>query len=159
MSKSKIHHEASASQAEEPAGIASEVTGGWTPPEGETIDHAELGPWSITAEGLLYNGELKGDMVFAGAHGEDTGRFAGGLWARFTPKGRSENLQVNFTAAEVEGMSRQGLARAIARHGYRMAPGAESAVAGYMLAAWNHGFGTQHTIVTNVTDAKDGDAQ
>lgn len=159
MSKSKIHHETSASQAEELAGLAFEATGGWTPPEGETLDHAELGPWTISYEGLLYNGELKGDMLFAGAHPESAERFAGGLWARFTPAGRSDSLQVNFTAADVEGMSRQGLARAIARHGYRMAPGAESAVAGYMLAAWNHGFGTQHTVVTNVTDAKDGDAQ
>lgn len=128
---------------------------GWTPPKGETIDHAELGPWSITAEGLLYKGVRKGDMLLAGAHGEDTGRFAGGLWVRFTPKGRSESLQVNFTAADVEGMSRQSLARFVAQYGYSMAPGAEKAVAGYMLAAWNHGFGTQHTIVTRSTEDND----
>lgn len=128
---------------------------GWTPPKGETIDHAELGPWSITAEGLLYKGVRKGDMLFAGAHGEDTGRFAGGLWVRFTPKGRSDSLQVNFTAADVEGMSRQSLARFVAQHGYDMEAGAEKAVAGYMLAAWNHGFGTQHTIVTRSTEDND----
>ena len=43
MSKDKIHHKADASQIEELARLSSEATGGWTPPQGETLDRVELG--------------------------------------------------------------------------------------------------------------------
>lgn len=143
MSKSKIHHETSASQAEEPAGLASEAAGGQTPTDDEASFRVALGPWTVTGEGLSHKGSLVGDMLFAGAD-----EASGGLWAVFTPKGQTKSLRVDLAPAEVEGMSGRTLARYVARRGYVMAPGAENAVAGYLLACWNKGRGKAGFTVT-----------
>lgn len=115
---------------------------GRTPLPGSRIEHMELGPWVICPEGLFYKGRHKGDMIVAWVANN------GGLRLQFIPKGNAEGMVLDISAGSVRSMSRQALARCIARHGYAMAPGAESAVAGYVLAAWNNGAGREHTVVT-----------
>ncbi len=112
---------------------------GRTPPPGDRFDlfdHGRLGPWTVNADGLAYKGAIKGDPLMAGA---DKG--TGDLFVVFVPMGTSDPAILHVPADMVRSMSRQGLARCIARHGYGMERGCEAAVAGFLLACWNNGEG------------------